>query len=67
MVGKVEIQSAEYYEKSIHKILQDYRVKKEFFKVDLFKIKDCFKQVSELSDKGKEKLTLSDLKKRIKI
>jgi len=67
VVGKIKVQSAEYYEKSIHKILKDYRVKKEFFKLDLKKIKDCFKQVSELSDKGKEKLTLSDLKKRIKI
>ena len=69
MVGKVEIQSAEYYEKSIHKILGDYRVKqgREFFKLDLKKIKDCLKQVSELSDKGEKKLTLSDLKKRIKI
>ena len=67
VVGKIKVQSAEYYEKSIHKILQDYRVKKEFFKLDLKKIKDCLKQVSELSDKGEKKLTLSDLKKRIKI
>ena len=69
VVGKIKVQSAEYYEKSIHKLLIDYRVKegREFFKLDLKKIEDCFKQVSELSDKGKEKLTLSDLKKRIKI
>ena len=69
VVAKTKIQSAEYYEKSIHKILRDYRVKqgREFFKLDLKKIKDCFKQVSELSDKGEKKLTLSDLKKRIKI
>ena len=68
-VGEIKIKSAEYYEKSIHKLLNKYRVKegREFFELELDKIKDCLKQVSELSDKGEKKLTLSDLKKKIKI
>jgi len=66
---QIEIKNAEYYEKSIHKLLKDYRVKqsREFFKFDLSKIKDCLEQVSEISEKGEKKLTLSDLKERIKI
>ena len=66
---QIEIKNAEYYEKSIHKLLKDYRVKqsREFFKFDLSKIKDGLEQVSEISEKGEKKLTLSDLKERIKI
>ena len=66
---QIEIKNAEYYEKSIHKLLKDYRVKqgREFFKFDLNNIKDCLEQVSEISEKGEKKLTLSDLKERIKI
>ena len=39
---QIEIKNAEYYEKSIHRLLKDYRVKqsREFFKFDLSKIKD---------------------------
>ena len=43
VVGEIKIQSAGYYEKLIHKLLDDYRFKKgsEFFKIDLNKIKEC--------------------------
>ena len=55
--------------KQIHKLLKDFRYRKgrEFFKVNLSKIKDCFKKVSELSNKGEKKITISGLKKGIKI
>ena len=36
---------------------------REFFKLDLKKIKDCFKQVSELSDKGKKESRVQNVKK----
>ena len=69
VVGKIKIKSAEFYEKSIHKLLDDYRVKKgrEFFKLDLGKIKECLEQVSEISRKGEDKITLSELKKEIRL
>ena len=69
VVAKTKIQSAEYYEKSIHKLLTKYRVKKnkEFFELELDEIKDCLQQVSILSEKGQKKVALADLKKKIKI
>ena len=69
VVNKIKIQSAEYYEKSIHKLLNKYRVKdnREFFEVEANKIKDCLQQVSILSEKGQKKVALADLKKKIKI
>tara|TARA_B100000787_G_scaffold156732_1_gene133066 strand:- start:700 stop:1986 length:1287 start_codon:yes stop_codon:yes gene_type:complete len=69
VVGKIRIKSAEYYEKSIHKLLNEYRVKqgREFFKLDLDKIKDCLKQVFEISRKGEKKITLSELKLEIRL
>ena len=68
VVGKIKIRSAEYYEKSIHKLLKDYRVKqnREFFELDLDQIKKCLKQVSLISEKGSKKISLNDLKKEIK-
>ena len=33
----------------------------------LDKIKDCLEQVSEISRKGEDKITLSELKKEIKL
>ena len=68
VVGKIKIKSAEYFEKLLHRLLNNYRVRKdrEYFELDLKNIKNILKQVSELSDKGEKKLTLSDLKKRIK-
>ena len=67
VVAKIKIQSAEYYEKSIHKLLNKYRVGKEYFELELDKIKDCLQQVSILSEKGQKKIALTDLKKKIKI
>ena len=67
VAAKIKIQSAEYYEKSIHKLLNKYRVGKEYFEIELHKIKDCLQQVSILSEKGQKKVALADLKKKIKI
>ena len=67
VVDEIKIQSAEYYEKSIHKLLNKYRVGKEYFEIELNKIKDCLQQVSILSEKGQKKVALADLKKKIKI
>ena len=69
VVGKTKIQSAEYYEKSIHKLLKNYRVKqgREFFKLDLSLIKNCLKQVSEISEKGTKKITLAKMQKEINL
>jgi len=69
VVFKIKIQSAEYYEKNIHKLLNNWRVKKgrEFFELELDKIKDCLKQISVLSDKGKKKIEYKTLKNKIKI
>ena len=64
---KIKVQSAEYYEKSIHKLLNKYRIGKEYFELELDKIKDCLQQVSILSEKGQKKVSLADLKKKIKI
>jgi len=63
----IKIKDAEYYEKLVHKFLKDYRIEKnrEFFQINLSQIKDCLKQVSKISDKGAEKITLSKLKKEI--
>ena len=67
VVGKIKIQSAEYYEKSIHKLLNKYRIGKEYFELELDKIKDCLQQVSILSEEGQKKIALADLKNKIKI
>ncbi len=66
---KIKIKSAEYFEKKIHSILNSYRVKqnREFFELDLNKIKSCLKTLSQITDKGEKKLSLSDLKKEIKM
>ena len=69
VVYTIKVQSAEYYEKNIHKLLKKYRVKqgREFFKLDLDKIKDCLKEVSTLTEKGRKKVEFSTLKNKIKI
>ena len=66
---KINIKSAEYYEKKIHSLLSNYRVKKnrEFFELDLDKIKSCLKDIYKITDKGEKKLSLADLKKEIKV
>jgi len=67
VVGKIKLQSAEYYEKLIHKLLKKYRVKegREFFKLDLNKINQCLKQVSQISETGTKKITFIKLQKEI--
>ena len=63
----IKIMSAEYYEKKVHALLKDHRVKqnREFFEIDLNKIKNYLKQVSEISENGLKKLTLIELKKML--
>lgn len=65
--AQIKIKSAEYYEKKIHSILSNYRVKqnREFFEIDLDKIKSCLNDLSKITDKGEEKLSLAKLKKEI--
>jgi hypothetical protein len=69
LAEKIKIKDAEYYEKLIHKLLSKYRYRKgrEFFKLDLDKIKMCLKQVSQISEKGSKKLTLAKIQKEIKL
>tara|TARA_B100000787_G_scaffold164339_1_gene146935 strand:+ start:146 stop:1426 length:1281 start_codon:yes stop_codon:yes gene_type:complete len=65
VAAKIKILDALYYEKQAHKVLAKYRYKKgrEFFKVDLSIIKECLKNITEISDKGRKKVSLSVLKK----
>ena len=65
----LKIKSAEFYEKKTHSILNSYRVKqnREFFELDLDKIKECLKQVSAISEKGANEISLVNLKKEIKL
>lgn len=68
VVAKIQIKSAEYYERSIHKLLNDYRVKqgREFFKLELNKIKYYLDKISEISNKGEVKVKINDLEKQLK-
>ena len=66
---KIKIRDAEYYEKTIHKLFKKYRHRKnkEYFEIELDKIKDCLQQVSVLSDKGKKKVEYKTLKNKINL
>ena len=63
----IRIKDAEYYEKQIHKLLKNFRFRKdrEFFKLDVKKIKICLNEISKLSDKGKIKLKPHIIKKTV--
>jgi hypothetical protein len=65
---KVKIKDAEYYEKTTHKLLKNFRFRKnkEYFDLNLKTIKDVLKSVSDLSDNGKKKIQLQALQKKIK-
>jgi hypothetical protein len=65
---KVRTKDAEYYEKTIHKLLKKFRFRKnkEYFDLNLKDIKYVLKEVCSLSDKGKKKIQLQTLQKKIK-
>ena len=67
VIFKIKIINAEYYEKSIHKIFQKFRVKKnrEFFKTDIQLIKDCLNIILKTSEGEKKKLNLSKINKQL--
>ena len=67
VIFKIKIINAEYYEKSIHKIFQKFRVKKnrEFFKTDIQLIKDCLNMILKTTEGGKKKLNLSKINKQL--
>jgi len=69
VVFKIKIQRAEYFEKTIHRLLHKFRIKKgrEFFKLELNKIKNCLEQVDQLSDNGIKRIKIATLKNRINI
>ena len=59
-----EIKDAEYYEKKIHKLLDKNRVNKnrEFFEIDLPKLRKIIEHISIKANRTSERLKLSDLK-----
>lgn len=61
---KIEIKSAEYFEKLTHEIFSINRVDKnrEFFNVSLDLIKDKLNSIKRLSNDGEKKLNSTDLK-----
>ena len=63
----IEIESAEYFEKITHSLLSIHRVKqsREFFKLDLNSIKVVLKIIHRVTEKGKKKLKLAELKKQL--
>ena len=65
----IKIESAEYYEKTTHLLLKDHRVKqqREFFNLELKTIKAVLKEIHHITKKGKKKLKITELKKKIKL
>ena len=60
----IKIKDAEYYEKQIHKLFDNERVKKnrEFFDIELNKIKEKLKLIKVLTKNNSKRLTLKELK-----
>ena len=67
LAAKIKIKDAEYYEKLIHKLLSNFRYRKdrEFFKIDLSTVKKYFNDILKITNNGNAKNTLSDLKKKL--
>ena len=65
----IEIENAEYYEKSLHKILSKFRVNKnrEFFDIELKKLKDISIQLSAIVKNHGSEIKLSKLKALLNI
>ena len=60
-----EMKDAEYYEKSVHKILEKKRVNKnrEFFDIDLLILKELLMKLSAEVNNSEKRIELSELKK----
>lgn len=65
VAAKYKFRNAEYYEKLTHRLMNDYRYRRdrEFFVLEIDKIKKLLEYLSIESSQGQNKLKISDIKK----